>query len=416
MNCFRFYHPQFVVALLLSACLAVSFPVQAQGWRESLSSLWGRKSSNSEKAQQARAKAQAANARAHSARARLLGIQKTLLSANSTYFNYWHQMKRTEAQIVRERHRQHLVTERYNRRRILFGRRLAAMQRSGRLGYLQIFFGSRTLSDLTRRFYLFKALVARDAELQSELKADKAELELVNNRLMAQWHQRHKAQRAANRERVRVVNAEKEQRRALQQLLNSRNEMLAYVNEQASASKELDGMITQINSRRAAMLAAYQEEQRQEEARAAAREAAAEAEARRYSYSRRSRRSYEDSSSSRRSYSSRYTRNDDDDNNGSSRRSYQRTRYRSGYRRYSSTRRYRRPAQRYEQQMVARRVNRTHYVRDVGGSLKPMSISEIVFKAEKVPVPQSSGSLQEDRPARNDGGGDDFPASDPASP
>jgi hypothetical protein len=133
MNRFRFNRTHFVVALVLGAGLAVSLPVQAQGWRESLSSLWGRKSSNSEKAQQARAKAQAANARARSARARLLGIQKTLLSANSTYFNYWHQMKRTEAKIVRERHRHHLVTERYNRRRILFGRRLAAMQRSGRL-------------------------------------------------------------------------------------------------------------------------------------------------------------------------------------------------------------------------------------------------------------------------------------------
>ncbi len=409
MILFRANRMRVVVALLLGTAFVV--PVQAQvlsELRSSLSSIWGQKQSNSQKAQQARAKAKAANARAHTARARLLGVQKTLLQANSTYFNYWHQMRRTEARIVRERHRQHLVTERYNRRRILFGRRLAAMQRSGRLGYLQIFFGSQTLSDLTRRFYLYKALVARDAQLQGELKSDKAELEQLNNSLMAQWHERNKLQRVANRERRRVLNAEREQRRALQALLNSRNEMLAYASEQAQSSKELDNMIARINARRAAALASYQREAAEQRE----REEAAE----RQSY--RLRRSYDNESETRYSRRStrssyRYSRADDDDNQRSSyRRTSGRTRYRSGYR---STRRYRRPAVRYERQMVARRVNRTHYVRSVGGALKPMSISEIVFKSEDVAVPQSSGSLQNDTPVRNEGGGgDDFPASDPA--
>jgi septal ring factor EnvC (AmiA/AmiB activator) len=403
MKFLRLNRMRLLVALSLSVCLASAFavPVQAQvldGIRSSLSSLWERKSSNQQKAREARAKAQAANKRAHTARARLLGVQKTLVQANATYFNYWHQMKRTEARIVRERHRQFLVTRNYNNRRILFGRRLSAMQRSGRLGYLQIFFGSRTLSDLTRRFYLFNAMVTRDAQLQAELKADKAELERINNTLMAQWHERQKLRRIANKERMRVVNAEKEQRRALQQMLNSRNEMLAYANNQVQITKELDNMIAQTNARRAAALAAYRAEAAEEAARS-----------RRYSRSRRS--SYEGRSASR-----------SDDNNYSRSTRSRRTRYRSSS--SGSRRRNRRMAVRYERQYVPRRVTRTHYVRGSGGSLKPMSISEIVFKAEDVAIPQSSGSLQDETPARNDDGGvgsegnsgpvDDFPASDPA--
>lgn len=402
----------FVVLGLALSTLAV--PARAgllDDLKSSLGSLWGNKSGKRAVARQARNKASSAQEQAGSRRSRLTGVQKTLLQANEIYFNYWGQMRRTEAQIVETRHRRLIVTSRYNRRRILFGRRLAAMQRSGKLSYLQIFFGSNTLSDLTRRIYLYSALVSRDASLQSELRADKAEIDQLHSKLMAQWHDRNRLQRLANRERERLVRAEQEQRRALQNLLASRNDWLAYATEQVKATREIDATINRINARRNAVVASYQQAEAAEEAREeAARE---EAESRRY----RNSRSYR-SSRSRRSNDNSYSLRRDDDRQssgyGRSRRSrsgssgYRSSGYRSsGYR--SSRRR------RYARVRVAYRVQRTYRVPSVGGVLKPMSISEIAFKDQLVPVPQSSGSINS--PARGDSGSsrnvDDFPASDP---
>ena len=80
---------------------------------------------------------------------------------------------------------------------------------------------------------------------------------------------------------------------------------------------------------------------------------------------------------------------------------------------------------RYRNVQVAKRINRVEYVPTAGGVLKPMSIPEIVFKNERVPV--ASGSTARDESARSDGSRsqsksageapppamDDFPASDP---
>lgn len=376
--------------------------------KSSLGSLWGNKSGKREVARQARAKASSVQEQAGTRRSRLAGVQKTLLQANEIYFNYWGQMRRTEAQIVETRHRRQIVTSRYNRRRILFGRRLAAMQRSGKLSYLQIFFGSNTLSDLTRRLYLYNALVARDAALQSEVRADKVELDQLHNKLMVQWQERNQLQRLANRERERLASAEQEQRRALQRLLSSRNDWLAFASEQVQATREIDATINRINARRNAVIASYE----QAEAAAEAREEAA---ARRYRSSR-VRRSYS-------SYSSRRERERQRERDEREDRNYSRSRYSrrgsSGYRRSSyrrsGYRTYRR--RRYARVRVPYRVQRTYRVPSAGGVLKPMSISEIAFKDQLVPVPQSSGGLEAPARDKRDSAGssasDDFPASDP---
>ncbi|MDF2440339.1 MAG: hypothetical protein JWN98_1323 [Abditibacteriota bacterium] len=385
-----------MIGLALGAAAIPSRAGVLDDLKSSLGSLWGNKSDKRAVARQARSKASSANALAQARRNQLAGVQKTLLQANEVYFNYWGQMRRTEAQLVRTRHRRLIVTSRYNRRRILFGRRLAAMQRSGKLSYLQVFFGSNTLSDLTRRFYLYNALVSRDATLQGDLRQDKAELDELHNKLAAQWQDRNRLQRLANRERERVVRAEQEQRRTLQKLLSSRNDWLAYASEQVRATREIDATINRINARRNAIVASYEQAAAAEEARERAEEARQEAASRR-SRGRRSRRS------------SNYALQRDDDRQSSG---YSRSR-RSRYRRssYRSSRR-----RRYARVRVPYRVQRTYRVPSAGGVLKPMSISEIAFKDQLVPVPQSSGSL--DAPVRSDSGSsrpvDDFPASDPA--
>jgi murein DD-endopeptidase MepM/ murein hydrolase activator NlpD len=179
-----------------------------RGAGQSISSLWSQKSGKQQKARAARSQAQAIDAKADALHDRLESTQRSLQQANEYYSNYWRQMRRTEAQIVRTRHRLHLVTERYNRRRVLFGRRLAAMQRSGKLSYLQVFLGSNTMSDLTRRSQLYQTITARDAELQAGLREDKAELQHQQNYLASQWeraarraYERRQAQRYARSRR-----------------------------------------------------------------------------------------------------------------------------------------------------------------------------------------------------------------------
>ena len=387
------------------------------GWWENFRARMGISSSASsdkrESARAARERASQLNERAQTVKSKLGGVQRTLLRVNRTYFDLSHQLKRTEAQIVRERHRKQIVTERYNRRRELFGRRLAAMQRSGQVGYLQVFLGSSTLSDLTRRVYLFRALVDRDAHLQADLKSDKAELEEINNNLAREWNKRYALQRDAQRERARVAQAAAEQNAALKKLVNSRNELLNYSSNREQEIKQIDIEIAAYNARQREMARqAAIEEAEQEREDAAYERAQASRRSRVASYST-PRSSYRSSSSTRRntSYSS----------SSSTRRSRSR--------RTASSSSSSRPRQQYRNVQVAKRVNRTEYVRvpSLGGVLKPMSIPEIVFKNERVPVASgnAAGTARDDS-ARSDNSSskskssgppppatDDFPASDP---
>ena len=217
---------------------------------------------------------------------------------------------------MRERHRKQIVTERYNRRRELFGRRLAAMQRSGQVGYLQVFLGSSTLSDLTRRVYLFRALVDRDAQLQADLKSDKAELEEVNNNLAREWNKRYALQRDAQKERARVAQAAAEQNAALKKLVNSRNELLNYSSNREQEIKQIDIEIAAYNARQRAMARQAAIEEAEQE-----REAAAYARAQANRRSRVASRDDDEPRSTYRSSSSRSRRNSSSSSSSSTRRS-----------------------------------------------------------------------------------------------
>jgi murein DD-endopeptidase MepM/ murein hydrolase activator NlpD len=262
------YRPTTYIAVALPLMLLTA-PAQAgllDEIRASISRLWSQKADKQGDARAARAKAQALNAKAHALHDQLEATQQALQKSNDEYYNYWKQMRRTEARIVETRHRVHIVTARYNRRRILFGRRLAAMQRSGKLSYLQMFLGSRTLSDLTRRAQLFDTVTQRDAQLQADIRADKTELEQENVKLQHEWHQRNRLQRAANRERLRIANAEKERRTMINRLYSSRNALLAYSVAEQQSSRELESMIGDLSSRREALSRAYDEQAARERA------------------------------------------------------------------------------------------------------------------------------------------------------
>ncbi|MDQ3814227.1 MAG: peptidoglycan DD-metalloendopeptidase family protein [Armatimonadota bacterium] len=228
--------------------------------RQAISSLWGQKSDRQDSAQGARAQASALQQRAETVHDRLERMQQAWLQANENYYNYWRQMKRTEAQIVTTRHRVQIVTARYKRHRKLFGQRLAAMQRTGKLGYLQFFLSARTLSDLTRRSYFFNVLTTRDAALQAAIQQDKQELEQTQNTLMAQWHERNRLQLAANRERLRVASARSEQQRLLYQINHSRYAALSYAAAQEQSAREIEGMIGELMARRSAIIQSYEEQ------------------------------------------------------------------------------------------------------------------------------------------------------------
>jgi septal ring factor EnvC (AmiA/AmiB activator) len=461
-----------VVAVASVAFVALgAAPSRAGVWddlRARVGSLLGQSGSKREQALQARSKAQAIDRKADAARSRLVAAQKALLEANAGYMGILRQTKRTEAELVRQRHRRFLVTERYNRRRILFGRRLAAMQRTGSSSYLQIFLGSRTLSDLSRRAYLFRALIERDAGLQRELSEDKAELDGLNNALSAQWSRRSRLKKAAYKEQRRVARAASEQRAELQKLAASRDALQAFAASRVEEAKALNQAVYDHNARAQAIAIAAARENEREAEEAARREEEAE-EARRqtrslrsrdraarssYRFARRSTRddgdddsgsyrssyrsSYSTSSTStRRRSSNRYADRDiaerdeiEYESPRSSRRSYSSSGYRSrrygsyrsrryrSYGSYGSTRYTRRDRPRTVQVRVAERVSRTRYVPTLGGALKPMSIPEIVFKEKSVPISSGGGASSGGSGSSSSGGsssssGDDFPASDP---
>lgn len=234
--------------------------------RDSIGSLWSQKQNKQSAARAARTRATQFKERAAAVHDRLESAQQLLQASTENYHNYWRQMKRTEAQIVKTRHRVQIVTVRYRKHRKLFGQRLAVMQRTGKLNYLNMVLGSRTLSDLSRRQYVFHTLADRDSELQKALREDKQELEQAQNALMSQWNERNHLQRVANRERERIANAEKTHRQLLYTLNNSRDAQLAYAMAQQQSAQEVEGMIHDLTARRQAIIDAYEEQAARERA------------------------------------------------------------------------------------------------------------------------------------------------------
>jgi murein DD-endopeptidase MepM/ murein hydrolase activator NlpD len=325
-----------VVSIALGALLALSgvHPARANilgQIRDSISSLWSQKSTKQQKARGAYSRASQFKGQAEALHDRLEAAQRALQTSNEYYFNTARQLKSTQARIVRQRQRVYLITQRYNTRRILFGRRLAAMQRTGKLSYLQMFLGSRTLSDLQRRAQLFETVTAYDSKLQTSLRADKEELERAKNQLDAQWHRRHALQQSAQRERSRVIFAQRRQMALYEELQNSKSAQLAYAMAQEQSSRELESTIGQLESRRAEIIAQYEAQAAQE-------------------------------------------------------RAMRRARFRAS-REYSPN-----EPRRYRRRRVARRVRRIRYVRNQNtGELKPMSIDALEYRDEMVPEDSAGG-------------------------
>jgi murein DD-endopeptidase MepM/ murein hydrolase activator NlpD len=122
------------------------------------------------------------------------------------------------------------------------------------------------MSDLTRRSQLYQTITARDAELQSGLRDDKAELQREQNFLTATWTERNRLQRAAFRERKRIWLASTQQERMLKELSASRNAQLAYAQVEIQSSRELEGMINELQGRRAQIIQTYEEQAARERA------------------------------------------------------------------------------------------------------------------------------------------------------
>ena len=279
----RFLRFKYLVAVALLSALLCAMPARANilgQIRDSISSLWSQKSRKQQKARGALQRATGLKVKADALHDRLEAAQRALQSSNEYYFNTARQLKSTQAKIVRQRQRVFLITQRYNTRRILFGRRLGAMQRSGKLSYLQMFLGSRTLSDLQRRSQLFETVASYDSKLQTQLRADKNDLERAKNMLDAQWQQRHDLQQTAQRERSRIIFAQRRQLALYKELQNSKSAQLAYAAAHQQSSNEITGMIGDLENRRAQIIADYEAQAARE--RAARREYSQNEEPRRY--------------------------------------------------------------------------------------------------------------------------------------
>ena len=301
--------------------------------RDAIGGLSGQSSAQRDKARDAKNKAAALDNKADAVHDRLEKSQQLLVRANGVFLEYSYQAKQTEARIVETRHRVQIVTARYKKHKMLFGQRLASIQRNGQLSYLNMLLGSRTLSDLSRRMYLYQAVASRDSDLQKAIKDDKQELEHAQNDLMAQWQQRNRLVQAANKERARIVLAERDQQKYLKELKSSMYAQLAYAQVQEQTARSLEGDIQQLESQRAQIIADYE----------AQRDAA------------------------------------------------RRARYAGNRRRYASSS----APRRYRRKRVARNVTRTKYVRSEGGVLKPMEVKSVVYEDVMVPD-DSGGEMSED--------------------
>lgn len=258
--------------LLLAAVVTISSsPAQATSIGEigsSIKHLLQERSGKQQTAREARDKASSLKAKAGTVHTRLEKTQQLLLEANDVFENYQHQIKQTEAKIVETRHRKQIVTKRYNYHMKLLGQRLAAMQRTNPMGYLEVLLGARTFSDLSRRIYLFNAILDRDANLQQQLKKDKAELTELQNTLMSQWQQRNKLVQATSQEKSRIYIAQQNVEKYWKEIKSSQYEQWAYAQAQQQSSREIGSMIGDLQSKRATLIAEYNARQAAQRAKA----------------------------------------------------------------------------------------------------------------------------------------------------
>lgn len=258
-------------SLLLAAPGAFSDTGKLSGLRSSIVNIREKSSAERQQARSARARATALNHKAEAVHERLEKTQQLLGEANSIFQEYSFQKKQTEARIVAARHRVQIVTARYEKHKELFGQRLASVQRNGQHSSLNMLLGSRTLSDLSRRMYLYQAIAARDSDLQEAIKEDKLEMERAQNELMAQWQERNQLVQALDRERARIVVAEREQQKYLKEIKSSVQAQLAYAQVKESTALALEGDIRRLETERARIIAAYEAQQRAKRAAAALR-------------------------------------------------------------------------------------------------------------------------------------------------
>lgn len=255
--------------VLATATPLLSLPANAGALdriKNSISNIWGQSSSEREEARKARARATQLNNQASAVHERLEKTQQQLVQANAVFQSYSRQAKQTEARIVKTRHRVQIVTTRYERHKELFGARLASVQRNGQLSYLNMVLGSRTLSDLSRRVYLYQSIASRDSDLQKAIKEDKVELERAQNQLMAEWQERNRLQQAAVKERARIVRAEQEQQKYLKEIKSSVYAQLAYAEAKEQTASGLQNEIRQLESQRAQIIAVYEAKRARERA------------------------------------------------------------------------------------------------------------------------------------------------------
>jgi murein DD-endopeptidase MepM/ murein hydrolase activator NlpD len=251
--------------LLLSSILAF-YPSSAQATSlgkigQSIRHLWQERSGRQQSARDARDKASSLKAKAGTVHEQLEKTQQLLLQANDVFENYQHQIKQTEARIVETKHQHQIVTKRYNYHMKLVGQRLSAMQRTNPMGYLEVLLGAHTFSDLSRRIYLFNAILDRDANLQQQLKQDKAELAELQNSLMSQWQQRNKLVQATNQEKSRIYIAQQNVQKYWKQIKSSQYEQWAYAQAEEQSSQEITSMISNLQAQRSTLIAQYQARQ-----------------------------------------------------------------------------------------------------------------------------------------------------------
>lgn len=259
-----------VVALVLAPAANAGVLDELRG---SIASLWGQKARKHTVAQAARAQVSHKSQQVEMLHDRLEETQQLLQTATDNYYNYFRQMRRTEAKIRDTREQIRLTTVRYTDHKARFGARLAAIQLHGNPNFLPLALSAQSLSDLSRRIDVFQTLMRHDADLQRDLKSDHEDLNQAHNALMAQWNERNQLQKQANRERERVVYAQQRERVFWRQLNTSRQALAQYAAAQEQSSREIAGMINDLESRKSQIISAYEaqkarERERQNEQRA----------------------------------------------------------------------------------------------------------------------------------------------------
>jgi len=232
------------VVLLLSWHVPTA---RSQTWKERIRMLLRRKETKREKAREVREQVRALRQKQRSVVAELEEAQQRLENTSRQLRRATRDLHKTERQLQATDKQLKAAQARLTAHQKAFGKRLRAMQRSGRLSEVSILLGATSFADFLRRTHVFNRIVDYDTDLMARVKTEREQVKAFQ-RLLVERREKARRLRAAIVQRQQNLKRERDQeKRLLAKIHSDRVAHERYLAELEQSSREIESLIRRLS-------------------------------------------------------------------------------------------------------------------------------------------------------------------------